>query len=500
MELRSGRRLHFSRQRLGQPSGGDGGGPDLISALPDDLLLLVLARLPCAGAAARTGILSRRWRDLWPHLRRIVFRDIAFDSIEPALGRISPVVSLLEIHARASTRRWSTDRVDTSRVNSLLRAAARLEPEELVFGLSSALIGDSPVVDLPCFNRATSIKLGLFSAIRVPAGVEVEFAALETLWTRSVNIVAPVLKQLTMSLTASKISVISVLAPLVEKVSWKCCYMNGSITFGLWLLEQDLSVYQDEADNFKQEIEKHLVAAFSVLELNLTTEGHVFGSLVFELFGIDRIRTDVRRLKVVLSRKIEEGCLPNYCPCEATGWRSQTISLTALEEVEINGFEGEDHDFDFLKLIVRCAPMLNRMIVKLSQEASTNNDVCAKIYNMFGAYSSVECCVYHSSASLLTCQPPVHPEEGTASMLLGIHTAESVTRRFRINYITQVSASGWSVRELLIGNGEFSSLAMVRILACLHPLIFKPLDSRALVTFYGWPLWPYHFLMPRGAR
>ena len=63
-------------------------------------------------------------------------------------------------------------------------------------------------------------------------------------------------------------------------------------------------MYQDEADNFKQEIEKHLVAAFSVLELNLTTEGHVFGSLVFELFGIDRIRTDVRRLKVVLSRKV----------------------------------------------------------------------------------------------------------------------------------------------------------------------------------------------------
>ncbi|XP_037461027.1 uncharacterized protein LOC119331954 [Triticum dicoccoides] len=159
----------------------------------------------------------------------------------------------------------------------------------------------------------------------------------------------------------------------------------------------DFSVYQDEADNFKQEIEKHLVAAFSVLELNLTTEGHVFGSLVFELFGIDRIRTDVWRLKVVLSRKIEEGCLPDYCPCEATDWRSQTISLTALEEVEINGFEGEDHDFDFLKLIVRCAPLLNRMIVKLSREASTNNDVCAKIYNMFGAYSSVECCVYHSS-------------------------------------------------------------------------------------------------------
>ena len=98
---------------------------------------------------------------------------------------------------------------------------------------------------------------------------------------------------------------------------------------------------------------------------------------------------------------MEEGCPPN-CKCEVpTNWRSQTISLIALKEVEINGFEGEDHDFDFFKLIVRCAPMLNRMIVKLSQEASTNNDVCAKIYNIFGVYSLVECCVYHSSGEYM---------------------------------------------------------------------------------------------------
>ncbi|XBI04456.1 hypothetical protein VPH35_132754 [Triticum aestivum] len=407
--LKSGRSLHFSRQRLGQPGVDGGGGPDLISTLPDDLLLLVLARLPCAGAAARTGA----------HLRRIVFRDIAFDSIEPALGRVSPAISLLEIHVPPpANRRWSTNMVDTAHVNSLLRAAARLEPEELIFSLSSDFIGDYPVVDLPCFHRATSIQLGLFAVIRVPAGVE--FPALETLYlacsidaldsglrvlhlssteaTSSVNVVAPVLKQLTMSLTASKISVVSVLAPLVEKVSWKCCYMNGCITFGLWLLEQvTLQTAERQGQLPMLHIRAHCVAAFSVLELHLTTEGHVFGSLVFELFGIDRIRTDVRRLKVVLSRKMEEGCLPDYCPCEATDWRSQTISLTALKEVGINGFEGEDHDFDFFKLIVRCAPMLNRMIVKLSQEASTNNDVCAKIYNIFGVYSSVECCVYHSS-------------------------------------------------------------------------------------------------------
>ena len=49
-------------------------GADRISALPDDLLLLVLARLRCARAAARTGRISRRWRGLAARLREIVFR------------------------------------------------------------------------------------------------------------------------------------------------------------------------------------------------------------------------------------------------------------------------------------------------------------------------------------------------------------------------------------------------------------------------------------------
>lgn len=55
--------------------------------------------------------------------------------------------------------------------------------------------------------------------------------------THRVDIVAPALKQLSMSLIASEVS-ISVLAPMVEKASWYCCYRAGSITVGLWELEQ----------------------------------------------------------------------------------------------------------------------------------------------------------------------------------------------------------------------------------------------------------------------
>ncbi|XP_044381118.1 putative FBD-associated F-box protein At5g50270 [Triticum aestivum] len=461
MELRSGSRLRSSRhQQLGLPRGA---APDRISALPDDLLLLVLARLPCAAAAARTGVLSRRWRGLWAHLRQIVLHDTELGSIEPALGRVCPAVSLLKIHVPEPP-----EQVDADSVNSLLRAAARLEPEELFFHLSPYLFGPFPVVDLPCFRRATSIALHMFSAIRVPAGVE--FPALETLclsccndafdsllsscprlrtlkldgivlnetslrvhspsllelvvdlrFTHSVSIVAPALKQLTVSFTTSKLCIISVSAPMVEKVSWNCCYYYGvHVVFGLWYLEQvtlqtaerqgqlpslhirasaGSTVVHDDADNFAHEVEKHMVATFSVLDLRLTTYGHAFGALVFHLLGMDRIRTAMRRLKVVLQRLVEEGC-ESDCPCEPTHWRSQTVSLTALEEVEINGFEGEDHEFDFLKLIVRCAPMLKRMILKLSWESSESNDVCTKISKFFRTFSSLDCCAHHSSGEV----------------------------------------------------------------------------------------------------
>ncbi|CAN6334745.1 unnamed protein product [Urochloa humidicola] len=47
---------------------------DLISGLPDDVLRAVLVRLGSARAAARTSVLSRRWRCVWAHMPEILLK------------------------------------------------------------------------------------------------------------------------------------------------------------------------------------------------------------------------------------------------------------------------------------------------------------------------------------------------------------------------------------------------------------------------------------------
>jgi hypothetical protein len=46
-------------------------------------------------------------------------------------------------------------------------------------------------------------------------------------------------------------------------------------------------------------------------------------------------------------------CKP-YCGCDQPqNWRNEVIAMTALEEVELGGFCGTDHEVDLLKLLFR---------------------------------------------------------------------------------------------------------------------------------------------------
>ncbi|KAK3165987.1 hypothetical protein QOZ80_1AG0040150 [Eleusine coracana subsp. coracana] len=150
---------------------------DRISDLPNDLLLNVLKCLNSARQAARTSVLSRRWSELWseirhsrdsscPELRKLVFDRGGADEIKVALDGVSDKINYLKIAP------------DSKPVSSLLRAADRLAPADLVISLKRDPI--KPIgFQLPCFASATSIKLVIERfKCNLPAG---EFASLEQL-------------------------------------------------------------------------------------------------------------------------------------------------------------------------------------------------------------------------------------------------------------------------------------------------------------------------------
>ncbi|VAI77896.1 unnamed protein product [Triticum turgidum subsp. durum] len=505
-----------------------GGGADLISALPEDLLLQVLARLRCARAAARTSLLSHRWSRLWTRLTDFTFRDLALHSLQSALDSLvhAPgVLFLLDIHSEVPPpvpRRELLYYLQyAAGVSSLLRAAAGLSPVELRFNVSlgplarltpDLLLCYPPKVDLPCFHRATSIDLSgleleldlslladppascyMFPALEVLSfsrccvdvadlllhcprlrvlratdcllGEAIRSASLQGLVleikTGSVDIEAPTLKQLTLSLDTRRELRLSILAPMVEKVLWLCHYSKVAAGIGLWglamvrletesnalclwmdclvrslacsiyfmelptiliklIADITLKLFLQHQHSFSfsrtelslaQEIEKHLVVCnFSVLDLHFNsfkTSGHAFGAFVFRLLAIHRIRTATKILKIGLGEKAI--ACPVNCPCdEPKNWRSETITLINLEEVKINVFEGQEHEFDFLRQIFKCTAMLKRIAVKLLDDVTASNGLCTKIYDIFKEYPYVECSVVPSSG-------PEHSSQSGAS-------------------------------------------------------------------------------------
>ncbi|KAM0856137.1 hypothetical protein ACQ4PT_049327 [Festuca glaucescens] len=153
---------------------GGGGSEDCLSALPDDVLLHILGDL-CASAAARTSVLSRRWRRLWALLPDLdFFLDANPDSVRGALAALEamsdneapPLRNLDVFHSNASP---------DSLAAWLPIAARRLAGFLFVHVAPRNDAGEDGrgAFELPCFERATEMTLGLgfLSLTLPPSGV-----------------------------------------------------------------------------------------------------------------------------------------------------------------------------------------------------------------------------------------------------------------------------------------------------------------------------------------
>lgn len=270
-----------SRRPPGFP---DGDEPDRISALPDEMLLQILARLRCARAAAHTSGLSRRWRGLWRHLRELSFRGMPADAIDAALDQVAgQALTFLEVDIPEEHRV-----LEHARVSALLLAAARLAPADLVFSLWGNAYdkdGDIPI-EILSFERTTSIKLDVMDHVLIPPAGAVEFPLLEKLSVvcchidtaelvrrcprlrvfeievfpsqdvaanrikvhsptieelvvkvdhvqlHSLDIMAPVLKRFGLQVNMAKDFTVSFSAPMVENIRWDCSCDEENVGFG----------------------------------------------------------------------------------------------------------------------------------------------------------------------------------------------------------------------------------------------------------------------------
>ncbi|XP_066308979.1 F-box/FBD/LRR-repeat protein At5g22660-like isoform X2 [Miscanthus floridulus] len=162
--------------------GGGHGAGDRISSLPDDILFSILLRIGSTRAAARTSVLSRRWRHVWARLPELRLGTCdeqpgatLLDSVDAALDACSaPAVQRLEVAMYCHGLR-----VHARRVALWLRFASQRRvgdlyievPSQMKFFLSTKPRKEE--LELPVCDGAARITLSLERQWRLclcPAG------------------------------------------------------------------------------------------------------------------------------------------------------------------------------------------------------------------------------------------------------------------------------------------------------------------------------------------
>uniref|UniRef100_A0A0D3FFL1 Uncharacterized protein n=1 Tax=Oryza barthii TaxID=65489 RepID=A0A0D3FFL1_9ORYZ len=170
---------------------------DRISALPDDLLHVILSILGDATMVTRTAVLSRRWRRVWTHAQKLSFVDTD-PKIRAKPGQFGGFVDWALAQRgddniqSLSISMPTSDSATPEQINDWLRYAMQhtIKTFKLCSPYHSSYETDDdhplPILELPSNARTTSIELRLSSfRLRLPVSPSARYEALTELNLRS---------------------------------------------------------------------------------------------------------------------------------------------------------------------------------------------------------------------------------------------------------------------------------------------------------------------------
>ncbi|KAL6646306.1 hypothetical protein ACP70R_017914 [Stipagrostis hirtigluma subsp. patula] len=174
---------------MGDSAAGD---LDRISALPDDLLHLILTRVECAVSVTRTAVLSRRWRHVWVHAKSLTFdgksKDLIKRSTAPdylagfvdwALAQRGDAAGMESLQIRFPPNSCASP--SPEQVKRWLRYAGRHVAGSLDLYIPSKAPADEDV-ELPAVGVPTQISLYLpHRKLRLPPAAAAMYGALTEL-------------------------------------------------------------------------------------------------------------------------------------------------------------------------------------------------------------------------------------------------------------------------------------------------------------------------------
>uniref|UniRef100_A0A0E0HYC4 F-box domain-containing protein n=1 Tax=Oryza nivara TaxID=4536 RepID=A0A0E0HYC4_ORYNI len=437
----------------------DGGGYDLLTALPDDVLRLLLARLPSTAEAARTSVLSRRWRSLWTNLPQLRFADVTdLARVAAVLRHHSAPVLLLRIE--------SSDPAPEKIAAVLDLVAPRLQGK-LHFDIitpgnqnsAAGAAGIGAAIRIPCFEKATEVTIRLLRGIGIrlppPSGVFARLTALSLshcrlddqsqrdlggavssegcpslreLRIRDADVVSNLairsesLRLVQLS-RLEGIRQLTISAPALTELDLYACLLWGMPMVDILL--QRWGHFVGAMPNV------HTLAVFvmvygyvshSLPLLQYFTEARdVRLSLVYSSISsndkllVEAVKDELPAIEILFLRlqptiykfdsTVTNAALSRKVPCSSgcicykpRDWETMNLSLVFLQKVEINNLSGAECQIYFVKRLLRWTPVLKTITLSFDPSVTVSEELSKELLSFSTPEICMEIYLHHDGA------------------------------------------------------------------------------------------------------